>query len=155
VRTVVAVLSGSVFVYFLQPTLGTVVVAGAFLLSVAAGRPMIHRLVQDFLPLPHGFTSDPAVRRLFGRLTLAWGLVHLANAGITLWLLVSQPLEVYLVTRTVAAAVLTGAAVAGSTAWFVAAARRSGIHVLFRHPVVVEPAAAPSPAAGVPALAAA
>jgi hypothetical protein len=36
-RTAVAFASGSVFIYFLQPTLTTVVIAGAFLLSVPAG----------------------------------------------------------------------------------------------------------------------
>src|SRR5712692_3157936 len=33
-RTILTVATGSVFVYFLQPTLGTALVAGAFLLSV-------------------------------------------------------------------------------------------------------------------------
>ena len=47
VRTVVAMASGSVFVYFLQPSLTTVAVGGAFLLSVPAGRPLAQRLSAD------------------------------------------------------------------------------------------------------------
>ena len=155
VRTVIAVLSGSVFVYFLQPTLGTVAVAGTFLASVPAGRPMIQRLVQDFLPLPAGFCDDRRVRPLFVRLTLAWAGVHLANAALTVWLLLSQPIEVFLLARTVAAGVLTLAAVAGSTLWFLAAARRAGVHVVFRRTAGTDLGTLPLPAGVRPALVAA
>src|SRR5690606_2179357 len=47
-RTIVSLASGSVFVYFLQPTLTTALIAGAFLLSVPAGRPLAERLAGDF-----------------------------------------------------------------------------------------------------------
>ena len=37
-RTVIALMTGSVFLYFLQPTLGTFMVAGLFLVSAPLGR---------------------------------------------------------------------------------------------------------------------
>ena len=43
VRTVIANASGSVFIYLLQLTLDESAVAGAFLLSVPAGRPLAER----------------------------------------------------------------------------------------------------------------
>src|SRR5947209_19757596 len=49
-RTIVAFASGSVFVYFLQPSLTTLAVAAAFLFSVPAGRPLAERLAHDFVP---------------------------------------------------------------------------------------------------------
>jgi hypothetical protein len=124
-RSVIALSTGSVFVYFLQPTIGTVVVALAFLLSLPAGRPLAERLAHDFVALPDAFRSHPPIRRVFARITLLWAMVMLANAGITLWLLLSQSLAVFLAARTATSLVLTGAAIGISTVWF----RRSvGIH---------------------------
>src|SRR4051812_29339722 len=62
-RTIAAFASGSVFIYFLQPSLTTVVVAGAFLLSVPAGRPLAERLAHDFVPLDPEIIALPSVRR--------------------------------------------------------------------------------------------
>jgi len=122
-RTVLAVLSGSVFVYFLQPTLGTAATAAAFLISVPAGRPLTQRLAADFCPFPEGFTSHPRIRAFFLRISLLWGMIYLVNAAMTLWLLVSQSLEVFLLVKTVGSWILTGGAIAISTAWFRACLR--------------------------------
>jgi hypothetical protein len=124
VRTIVSIATGSVFLYFLQPTLGTVAMAGAFLLSVPAGRPLAARLAQDFLPMPPSIVRDPTIRRVFARITLLWAFVLLANAAITLSLLLTQPLEAFLLAKTLATVVLTGAAVAVSTSWFRRSMRR-------------------------------
>lgn len=130
VRTVIALASGSVFIYFLQPSLGTVVMAGTFLMSVPAGRPLAHKLAHDFCPLPEAFSSNPRVRSFFARLSLLWGAVFLVNAGMTIWLLVSQSLNVYLIAKTGASIALTGSAVAFSTWWFLRSMRAHGIPVV-------------------------
>jgi hypothetical protein len=127
VRTVVAFGSGSVYVYFLQPTLGTMVVAAAFLLSVPAGRPLAERLAADFCPLPQSLLATPAVRRFFMRISLLWALTNMLNAVVTLWLLVSQDLATYLVAKTVTSWVITGAAIAISAVWFKRSMRRHGV----------------------------
>jgi hypothetical protein len=126
-RTLISVASGSVFIYFLQPTIGTVALAVAFLLSVPAGRPLASKLAADFLPMPDWFVGHPAISRFFVRVTLLWGGVQLATAGIALWLLVSQPVTVYLAAKTVATVVVMGAAIAGSVAWFRSVLRHSGL----------------------------
>ena len=51
VRTVVYLLSGNSFVYFLQPIMRTVATAAVFALSVCVGRPLIARFAGDFCPL--------------------------------------------------------------------------------------------------------
>jgi uncharacterized membrane protein len=76
------------------------------------------RLAADFLPLPEALLAHDGVRRFFLRISLLWAGVFLANAGISLWLLVSQSLTTFLWTRTVASLVLTGAAVVVSTMAF-------------------------------------
>jgi uncharacterized membrane protein len=117
-RTALTLATGSAFLYFLQPTLGTGLVATVFLGSVLLGRPLAQRLAADFLPLPETLLARDGVRRFFQHVTLLWAAVFLANAGISLWLLVSQPLATFLWSRTVASLALTGLAVVVSTWWF-------------------------------------
>ena len=114
-RTALALATGSAFLYFLQPTLGTGLVAGVFIGSTLLGRPLAMRLAADFMPLPEALLARDGVRRFFLRISLLWAGVFLANAGISLWLLVSQSLATFLWTRTVASLVLTAVAVAIST----------------------------------------
>src|SRR5262249_12533055 len=89
-RTVIGMASGSVVVYFLQPTLGTALVAGAFLLSVPLGRPLAERLARHFCPSPSRVLAHAPVRRFFLQISLLWAFTQLANATVTLWLLFSQ-----------------------------------------------------------------
>jgi hypothetical protein len=65
-----------------------------FIASVLLGRPLAQRLAADFLPLPEALLARHGVRRFFQRVSL-WAVVFLANAGIGLWLLVSQPLATF------------------------------------------------------------
>jgi hypothetical protein len=136
-RTLIAAATGSVFVYFLQPTLGTVAVAGAFLVSVPLRRPLAARLAGDFCPLPDGFSAHPGVQRFFRRISLLWGLVYCVNAAGTLWLLASQPITTFLWVKSVASWALTGTAILASTLYFRRSMRRDGLEVRWgpRHAV--------------------
>src|SRR2546427_394125 len=69
VRAVLAAATGSAVVYFLQPTLGTLVVSAAFLCSVPLRRPLIQKLASDMVPLPEAFLAREPVRRFFMRIT--------------------------------------------------------------------------------------
>lgn len=129
-RSLVSVFAQSVFVYFLQPTLGTVLLGAAFLVSAPSGRPLAARLASDFLPMPHWFRQHPAVHQFFVRITVLWGGIQLANAGLALWLLVSQPIPVYLLAKTASTMVIMGAAIAGSTWWFHRLVSNHGLAVL-------------------------
>jgi hypothetical protein len=135
VRTIIALATGSLFVYFLQPTLGTVALAGAFLASIPAGRPLAERLAADFVPFPPSMIAHPLARRLFLRITLLWAFVLLANAALTLWLLVSEPVTTFLFTKTISSLVVTGSGIGLSTLWFRRSMRRHGL--LERSPVLV------------------
>jgi hypothetical protein len=126
-RTVVAMVSGSVVVYFLQPTLGTALVAGAFLLSVPLRRPLAQRLARDFCPIPEDVLENTHVRRFFRQVTLLWAVTQLANASVTLWLLLSESLATFLIAKTLVSWGLTGTAIAVSTIWFRHSMTRHGI----------------------------
>jgi uncharacterized membrane protein len=131
-RTVVALISGSVYIYFLQPTLTTLLIGSVFLLSVPAGRPLAERLAGDFCPLPDTFMSSPPVRRFFARITVLWAFVQLTNAAVSIWLLATQPVQTYVVARTVASWVLTGGAILASTLYFKHSMRRHGVTIHWR-----------------------
>jgi uncharacterized membrane protein len=127
IRTATAVLTGSMFVYYLQPTIGTVATAAAFLLSVPTGRPLAERLARDFVPLPPALIAHPVARKLFVRISLLWAFVLIANAAITIVLLLTEPLTTFVITRTLATMLLMGGAIAGSTVWFRHTLRRHGL----------------------------
>lgn len=128
-RTGLALATGSAVVYFLQPTLTTMVVATAFLASVPSRQPLAERLAADFCPLPDTVLRWAPVRRFFRRISLLWGGVQLANAGLTAWLLVTQPLTTFVLARAAVSVVLTGGAIALSTVWFFRSMRRHGLVV--------------------------
>ncbi|MBV8691479.1 MAG: DUF3159 domain-containing protein [Actinobacteria bacterium] len=127
VRTAIAIASGSVFVYFLQPTLSTLVVGAAFLISVPAGKPLAQKLVADFCPMPEALANHPRVQTFFTRITLLWAFVQVVNATITVWLLMSQPVSVYLMAKTLVSWALSLGTVAACTVWFVRSMRRHGL----------------------------
>jgi intracellular septation protein A len=117
-RTAVSFATHSVVVYFLQPTLGQVLIACAFLVSVPLGQPLAQRLARDFVPLPAWLLAEDHIGKFFKRVSLLWAFVGLANASIALWLLFSQSIGTFYVARTGASWVLTGSAIGISTWWF-------------------------------------
>lgn len=58
-----------------------------------------------------------------------WGTVGLANAGVTLWLLMTQPTAVYVVAKTVLSVGVTIGAVVASFVWFRRSMTRNGLLV--------------------------
>lgn len=151
-RFLVAVATGSIFVFYLQPTLATLLVAGAFLVSLPAGRPLAQKLAADFCPLPEAFLARPPVQAFFQRITLLWALVHVVNAGATIYLLMTQPVGVYVVAKTAAGWTITGSGIALSTWWFRRMVAR-GDHSVTAVPAGAAPVGAAG-AAAAPALAA-
>jgi intracellular septation protein A len=131
VRTLLAVLSHSTFIYFLQPTLGTAAIAGAFLLSVPLDRPLAGRLADDFCPLPADIRSNAHVRQFFRQISLLWAFIGAVNVTVTLWLLFTQSIGTYVVAKTAASSGLTVSAIIISTLWFRRSMARHGIVVTF------------------------
>jgi hypothetical protein len=128
-RTIIAILANSVVVYFLQPSLATMLVAGAFLFSVALDRPLAGRLAADFCPLSTEMHANTHVRRFFRQISLLWAFAQAANAGITVWLLFSQSLSTFVLLRTVVSAGVTIVAITASALWFKRSMGRHGIVV--------------------------
>jgi len=127
VRTCLALATGSVFVYFLQPTLATFVLAGLFLVSIRSSQPLVERLAHDFCPLPESLMSTGKLRQFFLQLSLLWALVYAVNGAATLILLLTSSLGTFLVVRTIGSTALTVSAIACSYLWFRSSLRREGV----------------------------
>ncbi|WP_433247896.1 VC0807 family protein [Streptosporangium sp. CA-135522] len=110
IRAVLAGVTGSPVLFFLQPCLGVFCASMGFLLTATLRRPLVQRVATDLVPLPEHLLEHPRMRRFFVWQSVLWGGAQFLNATLSLWLLLSQSVETYLVVRTTAVAVLLGAA---------------------------------------------
>lgn len=126
-RTLIALLTDSTYLYFLQPIISDGLIGVTFLATLATARPMVARLAGDFYPMDEELHGRPAIRRLFRYLTLGWALLCLGKATMTLWLLQSQSLETFVLVKSVSVLLLNGLAVAATLGAAALVARREGL----------------------------
>jgi hypothetical protein len=130
-RTAAALATGSMVVYFLQPTITTFVVGAAFLVSVPLGSPLARKLAYDLLPFDDATKAHPLVERFFVRLSLFWAFTSLVNATITVWLLLTQSTTTFVVVKSVLGPLTGTVTVAAMAAWFWIASTRSGTRIVW------------------------
>lgn len=127
VKTGVTLATGNTFIYFVQPVFVDLVVATVFLGSLWSARPIVARLAPDFYPMSAAVAASPAVRRLFRRLTLLWGLVILVKGTVTFWLLSSLSTIDFVLIKGGAIIALTLTAAVVTVVWSVIVGRREGL----------------------------
>ena len=98
-RTAIAVMSGSTRLYFMQPVATTCIIGLLFLISVAAGRPLISKLAADMFPLPTEVAEHADVREHFRKLSYLWAGIYFVNAAVTLLLLLNLPVSAFVATH--------------------------------------------------------
>ncbi|MDQ3765138.1 MAG: hypothetical protein M3460_27670 [Actinomycetota bacterium] len=118
VRTVIGFTTGSVFLYFLQPTVQNFVIAFVLLATLRLRRPLIARLADDFCAFPVAVTGNLRVQRFFRRVSLLWALVFLTNGVATLWVLARATLGHFLIVTTAGSFSLVATAAVVSLLWF-------------------------------------
>jgi hypothetical protein len=126
-RTVIAFVTDSSYVYFLQPIITDGLIGATFLLSLATARPLASRLAGDFYPLDDDLATRPRMQRLLRRVSLLWGCVALGKAIAMLWLLNTLALPDYVLVKSVSAPVLNASAVAVTVALAISVARKEGL----------------------------
>jgi Protein of unknown function (DUF3159) len=132
-RTVLALATGSLMVYFIQPTVATGLIGVAFLGSVVVGRPLAERLVMDLCPMDDETRAHPALRRFFSHVSLWWAFTSAINFGITLWLLLSHSPTTFVLVKSVLGPITTTVTLAVAYVWFRSHMARSGLLVVFAH----------------------
>src|SRR5579875_340004 len=118
IRTVIMFLTGSAFIYFLQPVAGTVALATVIAASALAGRPVLDRLAHEFCPFPAELSAHLREQRFFSRLSTVWAATYLINAVGTIWLLRSMSVGRFVILKSVLGPALTITAVAASLLYF-------------------------------------
>jgi hypothetical protein len=131
IRTAVSLITGSAFLYFAQPLVGTVIIALVLIVSAIIRRPFTHRFAHDFCPLDPKLLAQPRVQQFFIRISLVWATVLLVNSGLVAWLLVSSSLRAFVLERTAITWTLTASAIFISIYGFMIAMRRDGRTLLW------------------------
>lgn len=138
-RTTVSFITGSAFLYFAQPTAGTIVIALVLFGSALLGRPFTQRFAGDFCPIDPELLARPLVHRFFVRISVLWATVLLLNAGFVLWLLVTSSLHAFVLERAAVTYTMTACAIYLSIRQFVVMMRGDGITVQWGAGVGAEP----------------
>jgi hypothetical protein len=73
--------------------------------------------------------ANAHVRTFFRQISLLWAFAQTCNATITIWLLLTQSVGTFVVTRMVVSWTVTIASIAVSTLWFRRSMARHGILV--------------------------
>jgi hypothetical protein len=128
-RTAVSFITGSSFLYFAQPTAGTIVIAFVLFGSALLGRPFTQRFAGDFCPIDPELLARPLVHRFFVRISVLWATVLLLNAGFVLWLLLTSSLHAFVLERAAVTYSMTALAIYLSIRQFVVMMRGDGITV--------------------------
>lgn len=130
-RTIAALATGSLVIYFLQPTVATGLVGLTFVGSVVVGRPLAERLMLDVCPVDDETRAHPTLRRFFSHVSLWWGFTSAANFAITLWLLLSHSPTTFVLVKSFLGPVTTSFTLLVAYFWFRSLMARSGTEVVF------------------------
>ncbi len=129
-RSVLAIATGSAFVYFLQPTITTVLVGLALAISVPLGAPLAGKLIHDFCPLDEHTASHPELAKFFNRATLLWAFTSMVNAAITIHLLMTQSITSFVLIKSFLGPTTTTITAAIGFVWFRRIMSRAGVEVV-------------------------
>jgi hypothetical protein len=132
-RTVVVFCTGSAFLYFIQPVIGTVAVATLFAATAIAGRPVLDRLAHDFCAFPDELSTHLRQGRFFSRLSMVWAATYAINAVGTIWLLTNASLNGFILFKSVLGPTITIVAAAVSYLVFVTTVRSQNIAIRWAH----------------------
>ncbi len=130
-RTIAALATGSVVVYFLQPTIATCLVGLAFFVSALIGRPLVERLTLDFCPLDDATRANPVMRRFFRDVSLWWAFTSMVNFAITLWLLLTHSPTTFVMVKSVLGPATTSVTFIVAFFWLRSLLSRSGTQLQF------------------------
>ncbi len=131
VRTIVSFLTGSAFVYFVQPTASAFLASFLLVLTALVGRPFTQRFTHDFCPLTPELLARPSVHRFFVRVSFLWAVSMFLNGAIVLTLLLTASTHSFPPERLGATLLVTATAIFLSITWFTRTMRHDGVTVRF------------------------
>lgn len=96
-RAAAGLLTGSDAVYFGPGVATNLLMAVAFVVSVAIRRPIVGAIAPIFYPFPDALRQHGAYNTVFSRLTLAWAALQLGNSILQVALLATVSTNTYLI----------------------------------------------------------
>jgi hypothetical protein len=130
-QTAVVLATGQLWIYLLQFPAANLVMSFLFARTARGPYPLVARLAAEVVALRQPARHHPGLHRFFQGATWLWaGIFLLLTAGLAV-LMVTEPLQAFMVSSTVATVALTAAGIAVSALWFRAELRRSGLRVRF------------------------
>lgn len=127
VRTALAVSTGSTKLYFVQPIVTTIIVGALFLVTLAAGQPLITRLAGDLCPIPAAVADSSEMRAHFRRLSFLWAGIYFANAAVTLLMLLNLPVGTFVAAHSFVGLAITWSGLAATVQLSRPVLRRLGL----------------------------
>jgi intracellular septation protein A len=125
VQAAIGLLSRSEVVYLAQPVLLNGAFGLAFLVSAVVGRPLAGVFAREFYPFPDEVRDSHTFRRVFGTVSIAWGIYQCLRSTVRLLILTTTSVEAFLVVNVVTGVPLTMGLMTWSIWWSIRAFRRS------------------------------
>ena len=128
-KATAGLISQNPMLYLAWPSLENLIYGTAFLSSALLGKPLLALYAQRLYPIPPRVRSSATFRRAFTVASAGWFCGHALRAAVRMWLLLTLPLELYLLADTVAGWPINTSLVA-FTAWYpLRQLRRAGLMV--------------------------
>jgi hypothetical protein len=129
-QTAMVLVTGQLWIYLLQFPVANLVMSVLFARTARGPHPLVARLAAEVVALRH-CGHHPGLHRFFQGATWLWaGIFLMLTAGLAV-LMVTEPLQAFMIASTVATVALTVAGIAVSALWFRSVLRRFGLRVRF------------------------
>lgn len=113
IQAVVGIATRSAEVYLIQPVIISALYGIVFLVSPWFGKPLTAIFANELYPFPPEVQQSESFRRIFSRLSYAWGAYQLLRSAIKAAALIGLGVDIYVVVN-----LLTGAPmIAGMMSW--------------------------------------
>jgi hypothetical protein len=124
-QAVIGLWSGSAEIYLAIPLVINIAYGLVFIGSVLVGRPLAGIFAEELMPLPDEVKRSRTHRRIFGRISLAWGVTMVIRSSARLFLLVTFGVDVFVASSFLTGFPITMALLAWSVWYGVRSFRRS------------------------------
>lgn len=125
VHAAIGLATHSATIYLAQPVLVSAALGLAFTISTVLGRPLAGVFATEMLPLSAEMRRSEEYRRVFGRVSLAWGAYLLLHSGLLLGVLLSWGVDIFVVVNIGTTAPVVSALLAWSI-WYSVTSLRGG-----------------------------
>jgi hypothetical protein len=124
-QAVIGLWSGSAEVYLAIPLVINIGYGLVYIGSIFVGRPLAGIFAEELMPLPDEVKRSRTHRRIFGRISLAWGVTMVVRSSVRLFLLLTFGVDVFVASSFLTGFPITMALLAWSIWYGVRSFRRS------------------------------